>query len=378
MTKRIYSEPRRTCVCDTECYVNYWSIGFRCVETGQVRRFRKYNDSLLDMKGIANVFYKWRVVSFNGINYDMPMIAKAMSGASNGELKRASDGIIQADIRPWQFFELHEVSLPDYIDHIDLMEVSPGSPTKPSLKAYAGRLHSKTMRDLPFEIDRRLNDDDVRVLEAYHDNDLIVTEELYKELKPQIDIRCQISDQYGIDVRSKSDAQIAEAVIKTEIERETKSRVYRPDVRGGLFNYVPPAWISFKTPELQDVLQKVKDTPFAVRGDGVVEMPAFLSEANIKIGDGVYRMGIGGLHSSESAVVNYSDDEYVLLDRDVTSYYPSIIIGNGLYPKQLGKAFLTVYKGIIDRRVAAKKRAGDLEKEIRALESRIKEIEDGQ
>lgn len=141
---------------------------------------------------------------------------------------------------------------------------------------------------------------------------------------------------------------------------------------------MPPAWIGFKTPELQDVLQKVKDTPFAVRGDGVVEMPAFLSEANIKIGDGVYRMGIGGLHSSESAVVNYSDDEYVLLDRDVTSYYPSIIIGNGLYPKQLGKAFLTVYKGIIDRRVAAKKRAGDLEKEIRALESRIKEIEDGQ
>lgn len=354
MSKRIYSDPRRTCVLDTECFVNYWSIGFLCVETGQMRRFSKYNDSPLDTKGIANIFFKWRVISFNGINYDMPMIAKAMSGATNGELKRANDGIFQADIRPRQFYDLHEVSLPDYIDHIDLMEVSPGSPTKPSLKAYAGRLHSKTMRDLPFEVDRRLSDDDVRVVEDYHLNDLIVTRDFYFELKPQIDIRCQISDQYGLDVRSKSDAQIAEAVIKVEVERADKKRVYKPDVRPGMFNYEPPHWVSFKTKPLQDMLQMVKDTPFVVRGDGVVGMPAFLAEAPIKIGAGEYRMGIGGLHSSENRQVFYSDAEYVMLDRDVTSFYPFLIYLLKMYPKQLGPVFRTIYKSIIDRRVAAK------------------------
>lgn len=343
---------------DTECFVNYWSIAFQCVETGERRRFESFNDSPLDVKGIAKVFYNWRVVGFNSNNYDMPMVALAMSGATNGELKRASDGIIQADIRPWQFFELHAVSLPDYIDHVDLMEVSPGSPTKPSLKMYAGRLHSKRMQDLPFEIDRHLSVEDVGVVRDYHWNDLDVTKDFYFELKAQIDIRCQISDQYKVDVRSKSDAQIAEAVIKAEIEREIRQKVYRPDVKPGMFHYVPPKWVQFKTPEMQDVLQRIRDTPFVVKSNGVVEMPEFLSEAHMKLGDGVYRMGIGGLHSSESQIVNRSDDDFVLLDRDVTSYYPAIILTNKLYPKHLGKVFLKIYQSIFERRVAAKK-AGD-------------------
>lgn len=350
-----YTAPRKTCVFDTECYFNYWAIAFRCVETGETRTFESYEDSPLDVKGIARVFKNWRVISFNGINYDMPMVALAMSGVTNGELKRASDGIIMADIRPWQFYELHGVSLPDWIDHIDLMEVSPGSPTKPSLKMYAGRLHSRRMQDLPFEPDRRLSDSDMRILRHYLVNDLNVTRDFYFELKPQIDLRCQLSDQYGVDVRSKSDAQIAEAVIKVEIEREIKKNVYKPEVKPGMFHYKPPAWVRFQTPVLQEMLQKVIDTPFVVKSNGVVELPAFLSEADIPIGKGVYRMGIGGLHSSESRVVHRSDGDYVLLDRDVTSYYPAIILTNDLYPKHLGKVFLKIYRSIFERRVAAKR-----------------------
>jgi hypothetical protein len=355
-----YTDPRPTCVMDSECFVNYWSIAFRCVDTGRTKRFSMFNDSApLDRKGIARIFKNWRVVTFNGIGYDMPMIALAMTGVSNGKLKQASDGIIQLDIRPWQFFELHELApLPDYIDHIDLMEVSPGSPQKPSLKMYAGRLHSKRMQDLPFDVDHRLSPADVLVVEDYHNNDLDVTRDFFFELKAQVDIRCQISDQYRVDVRSKSDAQIAEAVIKAEIERETRSRVYRPDVKPTLFHYVAPEWVRFQTPQMQEVLTRILDTPFAVRGDGVVEMPAFLGEAKIILGSGAYQMGIGGLHSTESRVEYVSDDDEVLIDRDVTSYYPSLILMLMLYPKHLGKAFLKIYKSIFDRRLAAKK-SGD-------------------
>lgn len=354
-----YSEPRQTCVMDTECFVNYWSIAFMCVETRRKKLFELWMDGthpvFLDTAGIAKIFKNWRVVSFNGLNYDMPMIALAMSGVTNGELKRASDGIIQANIRPWQFYELHGVTLPEYLDHIDLMEVSPGSPTKPSLKMYAGRLHSKRMQDLPFEVDRRLSVEDIQIVREYHQNDLDVTRDLYQELKPQIDIRCQISDQYSIDVRSKSDAQIAEAVIKAEIEREIKGKVYRPDIKPGIFNYVAPKWVRFQTPLMQDILARTTDTPFLVKSNGVVEMPQFLSEADIAIGEGAYRMGIGGLHSTESRAVNYSDDECVLIDRDVASYYPAIILTNKLYPKHLGKVFLKIYQSIFERRLAAKK-----------------------
>lgn len=350
-----FTDPRPTAVMDSECYRNYWSIGFMCVDTGKRVHLDLRNGGELDRQRIARIFKNWRVVTFNGIGYDMPMIALAMSGASVGQLKRASDEIIMADLRPWDFYEKYGVSLPPYLDHIDLMEVSPGSPNKPSLKMYAGRLHSKRMRDLPFDPDRVLSEDDITQLGIYHVNDLQVTRDKYFELKPQIDLRAQMSLQYGVDLRSKSDAQVAEAVIKAEIERKTKRRLYKPDVMPGTFQYVAPDWVAFKTPEMQSVLDRITTAPFVVKSNGQVEMPAFLEDFDIKIGAGAYRMGIGGLHSSESRQITLSDDEYVVLDRDVTSYYPSIILNNRLYPKHIGPSFLDVYRSIFERRIAAKK-----------------------
>lgn len=353
-----YTDPRPTCVMDTECYTNYWSIAFKCVNTGRTVHLCLKKDHPLDKVRIATIFKNWRVISFNGLGYDMPMIALAVSGASNGELKRASDDIIMADLKPWQFYEKYGVDLPAYLDHIDLMEVSPGSPQRPSLKMYAGRLHSKRMQDLPFAPDRVLSDDDIEQLDSYHINDLDVTRDKYFELKPQIDLRAQMSVQYGVDLRSKSDAQVAEAIIKTEIERMTKRRIYKPDIVPGGFRYTAPAWVQFQTPELQSILRRINNTPFMVKSNGVVELPEFLSEAGIQIGQGTYKMGIGGLHSTESSTVHLSDDEYVLLDNDVTSYYPSLILNNKMFLKHIGDAFLTVYRSIFDRRIAAKK-AGD-------------------
>jgi hypothetical protein len=356
-----FSDKKKTCTFDTECYANYWSIGFQCIETLETRVFEKVNDGELDVRGIARVFANWCVVGFNSGNYDMPMVALAMAGASNGELKRASDGIILADIRPWQFYELHKVSLPDYIDHIDLMDVSPGSPTNngrtkfgPSLKVYAGRLHSATMQELPIPPDEVLSDKQIVQIRGYHKNDLNVTRDLYCELREQIDLRRSMSDEYGIDLRSKSDPQVAEAVIRSEVQKELGRRVYRPDVTPSVFHYDAPDWVTFETEQMQQVLQGIKDTPFAVDHSGKVELPQYLADQLVVIGDGAYNMGIGGLHSTESHVTHRSDDEYVILDRDVTSYYPSLILMLMMFPKQLTKIFLTIYRRIFERRVSAK------------------------
>lgn len=340
---------------DTESYVNYWSIAFRCVETGRTKHIGVREGETLNTAAVAKVFKNWRVVGFNSNNYDMPMIALAMSGATVGELKRASDEIIMADLKPWQFMDRYGVTLPNYLDHIDLSEVSPGSPTKPSLKLYAGRLHSKRMQDLPFAPDRVLSDEDIEQLDLYHLNDLDVTRDLYFELKPQLDLRGEMSVEYGIDLRSKSDAQCAEAILKTEIERATGKRVFKPDIRPGTFNYVAPDYIRYETPAMQEMLRLVTTAKFVVRGDGVVDMPTEMEELEIRLGSGVFRMGIGGLHSSESSTYHLADDEMELRDRDVISYYPSIILNNKLFPKHLGEIFLKVYHSIFIRRVAAKK-----------------------
>jgi DNA polymerase elongation subunit (family B) len=65
-------------------------------------------------------------------------------------------------------------------------------------------------------------------------------------------------------------------------------------------------------------------------------------------------MGIGGLHSSEKSCYHVATDKELLLDRDVASYYPRIILNGNLYPEQLTPVFLKVYNDIVERRLKAK------------------------
>lgn len=346
---------RPVAVMDTECYINYWSIGFRSIIDGRTKVYELFDGNPLDRKAIAKIMRMWTVVGFNSNGYDIPMILLAMSGASTEELKAASDQIIQFNMPPWTFMDRYGLSIPDFIDSIDLMQVSPGAAAMPSLKIHAGRLHSRTMQELPFDHNDEIDDLKRQVLRDYHGNDLDVTLDMYRDLLAQLAIRDHMSVQYGIDLRSKSDAQIAEAVLKLEIEKLTGKRLYKPDIAPGYFSYEVPEFIKFTTSQMQTVLDGVRNTKFVVDAGGIVQMPAYLKGLRIAIGGSTYQMGLGGLHSCESGVSHYSDDEHVLLDRDVTSYYPSIILRCGLYPRNTGPAFLDVYRTVFDRRLAAKK-----------------------
>jgi hypothetical protein len=354
MAIRRYTEPRPEAVFDVECYIDYFMIGFRDIERGRTKAFEFYDGCGLDRPGIAKLLRLWRLFSFNGNRYDMLMLAAAMNGCDNEQLKDISDRIIIGGLTPWQFEEKYGWSLPGFIDHVDLIEVAPGVA---SLKIYGGRLHSKRMQDLPIDPSANIAPHQRPVMVTYNGNDLATTADLRHELREQIALRERMSDEYGIDLRSKSDAQVAEAVIKKQIEQELGRKVYRPDIEpGSSFKYLAPRFITFQTPQMRALLDDVKSAFFTINYDGTVKMPQILESAKIAIGDGVYRMGIGGLHSSEKSVSHYSDDEIGIYDRDVASYYPMLILGTQLAPKHLGPAFLKVYKGHVDARLECKKR----------------------
>lgn len=341
----------KTVVLDVECYQNYFMVGVRNIETGRVRAFERFNDVLFDWQDLSRIVGNCRLVTFNGNNYDLPMVFLALSGASNAMLKKASDQIILRNLKSWQFEKQYGLRYPK-INHIDLIEVSPG---QASLKIYGGRVHTALMQDLPIEPDAFIGDVEREQLVKYNANDLNATVDLYNKLLPQIELREKMSDEYGIDLRSKSDAQIAEAVLKLKIEELTGVKPVRPEVPAGTkFRYQVPEFISYRTQPLREVLNMVRRSDFVVSDTGGIEMPDELANAKVAIGNSVYRMGIGGLHSSEETVCHLADDETVIKDVDATSFYPRIILNQGLYPKHLGRAFLKVYKEIVDRRIGAK------------------------
>lgn len=102
------------------------------------------------------------------------------------------------------------------------------------------------------------------------------------------------------------------------------------------------------------MLEVVTKSKFVVDENGSIEMPKEIGNFKLKIGSCVYRMGIGGLHSSEKSVAHIADENTLLMDRDVSSFYPRIILNSQLFPKHLGRAFLTVYQSLVTRRLVAK------------------------
>jgi hypothetical protein len=62
--------------------------------------------------------------------------------------------------------------------------------------------------------------------------------------------------------------------------------------------------------------------------------------------------GAGGIHGSVNRQTFVSDDDHVVIDVDVTSYYPSLAIVNRWYPDHLGSVFCDIYQRLKDQRVS--------------------------
>ena len=339
---------------DIECYVNYFLVMFRRVDKDTVRYYEQFDGQKLNTAEIKRILREYKIVTFNGNNYDMSILMLALTGASCEKLKEASDAIIVGQLRNWQFEQQFNVKVPAYVDHIDLIEPAFG---QGSLKLYAGRLHSKRLQDLPIEPSAVITVEQRADLRDYCGNsDLVATIDLFNHLAPQIKLREQMTADYGVDLRSKSDAQIAQAVIKRQLTQVLGEQPSKPNIPPGTtFKYTPPKFLQFKTESLQQKLLDIAASSFVIDASGAPVEPTSLSGAEVRIGKGVYRMGIGGLHSSETRVAQYADEEYTLLDRDVASYYPAIVLNCGLYPKHLTDAFLNVYRRLVVMRLEAKR-----------------------
>jgi DNA polymerase elongation subunit (family B) len=338
-------------ILDVECYKNYFLAAFLHRDTGVIHRVEMLNDKKMPIKQIKRMMSDHTTVSFNGNHYDLLMLQYACMGASNAELKHLSDEIIKSNLPSYRVAQDFGVRVPAKWDHIDIIEVAPGSA---SLKIYGGRLGCQKMQDLPYDIREELTAEQAAVVSDYCGNDLTTTLSLFESLEQAIELRATMSDEYGVDLRSKSDAQIAEAVISHEMERITGVRPSRQEVDNDTtFQYQNPGIIEFKTSGMQKVFHTVLNTNFTLGLNGVVKIPAELRDLEINIAGKIYQMGIGGLHSTESQQL-VTAEKGILADFDVASYYPSIILQQRLAPKSLGIPFLKVYQSLVTRRLAAK------------------------
>ncbi len=342
-------------VFDIESGPNHWHIGFKSIENGKVVQIetplgRDESLSKQDIKRLRSIISKYTIIGFNSENYDLPVLRKALTGVTNYELFKFGSNIIEKGIPGWASSK----TLPFLrCTHIDISLPAPG--VMISLKKYGARLHAPKLQDLPFEFDKELTEEEHELNKIYNINDLDTTIILYKYIEKAIDLRYVMSDQYKMDLMSKGDAQIAEAVIVAELQKKgiTIEKFKAP--KNYSIKYTPPKCIGFTSDKLCELFDRILNEDFKVNsGNGSVILPKWIGTP-ILIGKTKYKVGIGGIHSQEKKLVAVADEDYIIKNADVASYYPSMIIEYGFYPKSIGKQFLNIYSDIKKTRLAAKK-----------------------
>ncbi len=350
-------------ILDGEFYSNYAMFGFKHPKTGKYLVLE--ND--FNPRKLSWLMFSYRTIGFNSIHFDLILVWAAYHNRNPAFLKEVTNAIIKrkmqtSDVAKEYGFQIFKLPT---MQHIDLMSVCPPSVSSNSdgtknrtggLKLYGSRLHCKRLQDLPFDPDTVLSEEEKEIIKNYNFNDLDVTESLFlfEKMQERLDLRRTISLEYNLDLMSKSDAQMAEAVISQEVGKLNKRWVKRPEIEPGTtYKYSPPDYLSYRTPAMLKMFAAIKKADFTIDGNGKMISPACLSET-VTIGEGTYTLGIGGLHSNEECVGYEAKDGKKLKDTDVVSYYPNAILNMRLYPIAMGPNFLTVYKGFKDQRVIAK------------------------
>lgn len=341
-----------TLVVDTETYPNYHLIAFRDIKTDKVVKFEIKNWEGFNEKKLSWILHSYRTIGFNSNKYDLAIIWYAFKYQNTEAIKRLSDEIIFQNTYTSELEKVHDFKIYP-TNHIDLIEVCP---LKGSLKLYGARLHTQRIQDIPFSPHEPLTEEQIDIVSDYCINgDLPATGLLFNNLEEQLKLRYELNQQYNQNLLSKSDAQIAEAVIGSELKRITGWWPKKPKIESGkLYNYKPPSFIFFQTEPLQKILAAISNAQHEVMENGRTVVPKEIRNLNITIGKSVYRIGNGGLHSSEQNTAFKSNDEYQIYDRDVASYYPAIVLNCKLYPQHLGEDFLKVYQTLVNRRLTAK------------------------
>lgn len=283
-----------TLIYDVEIFKNYYIIGFKCVRTGKYLTLETpFNERMLSW-----IMHNYTCVGFNNIKFDNPVVWLSYKTQDITTLQRLAFALINEGLWHQEAQKVFNFKIfPTPV--IDLIEVAP---LKGSLKLYGARLHAPRLQELPFPLDVDLTDEQKTIARHYNYNDLDTTHLLLSFMKERIELRQAMSTEYQENLLSKSDAQIAEVVLVKEVTAINGVRPKRVDVPAGFtFNYEPPSYLKYQTPILQELLERVKQAKFIVGDTGKVKLPDELKQS-VKLGDGEYRLGIGGLHSSEENI----------------------------------------------------------------------------
>jgi hypothetical protein len=234
-----------------------------------------------------------------------------------------------------------------------------------SLKRLEFEMDLEDIEEMPIHHSKtNMTSEEIQLTKDYCRNDVMATFEFYKittgdtehplyKGNNQIDLRQDIFEEFGIPCLNYSDSKIGDEMIKKFYCQE-KGIQPTDIIKKGTFRKEVPVkdciahYVTFQTPELQEFYTRVRKLKLGLQDDFKEEIHFY---------DNVYSFMKGGLHTENKPKIFEADEDHLIIDWDVSSYYPAIIINNERYPAHLGKEFLRGYKHMFEKRLELKPQA---------------------
>jgi len=313
--------------------------------------------------------YYW--VGYNNLRFDSQVVEWVIRNHDNWHeltaietaakiAQKAADVIHDADYDVFPEYREEWLTL----KQLDLFRVNhyDNKNRRVSLKRLEFEMDLENIEEMPIKHDKKsLTTEEINLTIQYCHNDVMATYEFYKVTtgdtdhplykgNNQIELRQDIEEEFGIPCLNYSDSKIGDEMIKKFYCQE-KGIQYSDLPKKGFFRkevkvrHCIADYITFQTPELQKFLDRISKERLTMKDDFKESLEFF---------GNTYTFAKGGLHTENKPEIFEADNDTIIVDWDVSSYYPAIIINNGRYPAHLGKEFLLGYKAMFDKRLELK------------------------
>ena len=338
---------------DLECLPNFFSLiatrieddtKWKFIITPWLNQGRELNLFLHQLRDSGG-----RMVGFNNLGYDYPMVHMIMSYngiIDNTTLYSKSSAIINSDFNDWS----HQIWDKDrFIPQIDLMRVHhfDNQAKRTSLKLLEFNMRMASIEELELDFAKPVRPTQTDIILDYNDHDVDATKLFYKYSEEALLFREELSTKYGKDFMNHNAGKIGQDIFISYLKKAGLNvgkwnQTYRSHIK--LADVILP-YIKFERPELNEVLKFFNEAvvnPEKIKG--------FFKGVNCVVDGFQFDFGAGGIHGSINREVILADENTAIIDIDVSSYYPNIGIVNKFFPLHLSEAFCEVYLTVYNER----------------------------
>ena len=233
-----------------------------------------------------------------------------------------------------------------------------------SLKDLEIHMRMENVQEMPLKHDDWGEEKDVEMILGYNKNDVKATYlfllttlgkteySIYKG-KNKLQLRSELTKKFGVNCINLGDVPMGEALMLSLYSKAINANPYeikklRTERKEINLKDCIPFWCNIHSREFKSFLNTVEHKVIPI------PVPEKTFQFSVLFHNFKFDFALGGSHGCCEPKVWNSDEEWMILDLDVSSLYPSIAKSLKLYPQHLGIEFIELYSKFIDDRINEK------------------------